>query len=168
MDEETPFGELPAVGKTPHPVHVDRFADGTTRPGFPGPALRDGRRSELVRAGIRADGADMRAVLNERTSAIVADRGGDVGEVMTQTIRRFVETTAISEHLLDNILAFGPLTGKGRQRAAVTAYLACVDRLTRLATIIGVERKPRVVSFAEQIRAAAAANEAERARQRED
>ena|SRR5579872_3023507 len=167
-DSASPSAELPASGKEPHPRYVGRNADGTTRPGYPGPALRKGLRSELVRAGVRADGADLRHHLRQRVDAIVADLGGDVGEVRREMIERFVELTAVADHLIENIIDHGVLTAKGRGRAASSSYLSVIDRLERLARTIGLERRRKHLTFAEQLRQAARENEAARERQRED
>ena len=37
----------------------------------------------------------------------------------------------------------GPITTKGRQRALYTAYLGALDRETKLAQVLGLERKAK-------------------------
>ena len=56
-----------------------------------------------------------------------------------------VELDNVATWLSDNLQRHGALTGKGRQRAALTAYLGIVDRQVRLAQLLGLERKQKPV-----------------------
>ena len=45
----------------------------------------------------------------------------------------------------------GPVTGKGKARALFSSYLQALDRETRLAQTLGLERKAKAVSLADAI-----------------
>ena len=51
----------------------------------------------------------------------------------------------VSDYLAENLIRQGPLTSKGRQRAALTAYLSVVDRTQRIATSLGLTRREKSV-----------------------
>jgi hypothetical protein len=76
----------------------------------------------------------------EQLTAIRADLGDDVSTLKAHTINQLGTVLVVLEYLGGNLLADGPLTGKGRQRAALTAYNATLDRFMRLAGLVGLER----------------------------
>jgi hypothetical protein len=76
---------------------------------------------------------------------------GDVGVVKGSLADAFVELAAVRDYLGGRLAAEGPLTGKGRTRALLTAYLSVVDRQVRLAQVLGVERRTRPVESAADI-----------------
>jgi hypothetical protein len=51
----------------------------------------------------------------------------------------------VGEYLAENLMKQGPLTSKGRQRAALTAYLSVVDRTQRIAASLGLSRREKAV-----------------------
>ena len=55
--------------------------------------------------------------------------------------------TRLGEHLV----AEGPLTAKGRTRAALSAYVSVADRLLRLAMALGLRRRPKHVALEDYI-----------------
>ena len=61
------------------------------------------------------------------------------------TVEQLGTVLVILRFLGGNLLAAGPLTGKGRQRAATTAYLQTLDRFMRLAQTVGLERVAKQV-----------------------
>jgi hypothetical protein len=65
--------------------------------------------------------------------------------VRLELVGRFLQASVIADSLGANIVAHGVTTTKGRTRAAVTTYLQVLDRLHRLATAIGLERRPKPV-----------------------
>jgi hypothetical protein len=154
-----PIGELASAGRTD-----GRDAQGRFAVGHPGPRLRSGTRSRLIRQGQWPD-RDVRDVLRERQDAILTDLGGadETSTVKRTLVSRFVEASALAEWLGDNILSNGVMTTKGRTRAAVSTYLHVLDRLVTLSKAIGVDRRPkRAASLLEALHAEAARREAER------
>ena len=126
-----PFEELP-----PSPP---RDKQGRFQLGHPGPALRHGTRSELVRAGHLTNAAQ---VLAEQRMQLYAELGG--GEALDVVVMRladqFITLSAVAEYLAQRLQHEGPITGKGRTRASLTAYQRVVDSLDRLAQRLGYER----------------------------
>ena len=76
----------------------------------------------------------------ERVAQIIKDLGDDAGHIKTSLVESFARVELIEASLADNVFALGPLTGKGRTRAAAALLLSMIDRKTRLATSIGVEQ----------------------------
>ena len=100
-----------------------------------------------MRAGL-PDMAEYAPVLREKEAALVADLGGEANLAVTkrELTTRFIEASAILTFLGGNILKFGVLTTKGRQRAAVGTYLQVLDRVTRLALTLGLNRQAKQVT----------------------
>lgn len=144
MDDDirSPFPEPPTSGRT----RRGTFASGNSS------ALRHGLYSRQVREALLPEQAEARAALAEQRRAIEDDLGGADGlsQVTRDLIGRYCELRLIADFLAHQLATVGPLTGKGRTRAATTAYLAVVDRQNRLALTLGLERKAkRVPSLAE-------------------
>jgi hypothetical protein len=143
---------LTASGESPPPSPPNRgqFLPGNTA------ALRHGGRSVRVLAGLMPEQAEARAALAERMAAIVADLGGP--EALTTLAAGMVERHArlelVDDYLFANVQRLGPLTGKGRTRAALTAWLAVVDRLQKSAMALGLERRAKPVNPLDAVRAA--------------
>lgn len=119
--------------------------------GCSGPAIKDGRRSKYVERGLLLPPGAPRPA--EREQAILADLG-DVTTLQAGLVRRYVHAELVAEWLEGNLLASGVLTSKGKQRAAVTAYLGVVDRLVRLGSTLGLERRPKALGTLDAVRAA--------------
>ena len=66
--------------------------------------------------------------------------------VHRDAIRDLLRLELVGEYLFQNLTAEGVLTGKGRTRAATLTYLQVLDRLTRLRTLVGLQRVARPVS----------------------
>jgi hypothetical protein len=130
----SPSAEVPARGR-----NRGQFVKGE-----PGPGLRHGGRSILVRLAL-VDAR--RAALGEHRAAILTDLGGyeNVGTLKADLVERYLETSLIAEWLGGNLLVDGVLTAKGKTRAAATLYLQVLDRLHRLTTLLGLERRARPV-----------------------
>jgi len=135
----TPNEESPATGRD----QLGRFA--------PGPgnrwAMKTGVRSRYVAAGLMPEQAEARAALRERVAAIVGDLGGldALSALAVGQVQRHARLELVDEFLWTNLQTRGPLTGKGRARAALTAWLAVVDRLQKSAITLGLERRARPV-----------------------
>lgn len=115
--------------------------------GRPGPRLDTAARSALVQQGALPEQAAIRAVLREQEQGIVADLGGDLATVKRGVVEAYVRLRYTEEHLFARLLRDGgPITGKGRTRASLTAWLAVLDRLERHAKLLGLERRSRDVS----------------------
>jgi hypothetical protein len=105
-------------------------------------AMTHGGRSVHVR---RALLAEARAVLADRRNSIISDLGGptELSTIRTDLVERYLETSLLAEWLGGNLLTEGAVTTKGRARAAATLYLQVVDRVHRLASSLGLDRKVR-------------------------
>jgi hypothetical protein len=136
--DSRPFQELPT---SPAP---GRNADGTFTPGNVA-ALRHGAYSRQVQAGALDAQAEARAALREREAAIVSDLGGPdtVSVLQRDAVARYVGLSLVEDYLTRAIVDRGPLTPKGRQRAALTALLQVSDRLQRIAQMLGVDRRAK-------------------------
>lgn len=95
-------------------------------------------------AGLLPEQAEARAAL---AAAIVADLGGleALTTVAAGMVERHARLELVDDYLFSNVQRLGPLTGKGRTRAALTAWLAVVDRLQKSAMVLGLERRARKI-----------------------
>lgn len=121
--------------------------------GCPGPALTHGLRSTLLQAGRLPDQAATARALVERQREIEADLGGAQGlsRVHRDAIRDLLRLQFVGDFLFNRLTQDGPLTGKGRTRAALTAYLLVVDRLVRLRQMVGLARQAKPVTLGEYL-----------------
>ena len=145
--DEPPSAESPA----PAPPNAGWFPQGRAGAGLAP------RRPERPRPGRRMpEQAEARWRSAERVAAIVADLGG--AEALTALAAGMVERHArlemVDDYLFNNVQRLGPLTGKGRTRAALTAWLAVVDRLQKSAMALGLERKAKPVNPLDAVRRA--------------
>ena len=140
-----PFGETPSSGRNPDGT----FASGNTAP------LTHGGRSRRVRAAQLPQQAEIRELLADKRAAILADLGGDakVSRLQRDLVERYLELDIVATWLGGNLVAEGPLTAKGRTRAALSAYESVADRLLRLATALGLDRHPKKVALADHLSA---------------
>jgi hypothetical protein len=137
-DTEPPSEERLDVGRD----ESGRFRRGNTA------ALTHGLRSRQVQHGLLLPpGAALPA---ERAAAVLTDLG-DVSTITSGLVRRYVHLELLAEWLEGNLLAQGALTTKGHRRAAVDAYLGVVDRLARLGSTLGLERRTKPVQSASAI-----------------
>ncbi len=141
-----PFGELAASGPDVAACfrearNTGRFTVGNTL------SLKHGARSARVKAALLPEQAEALAALAEKRIGIENDRGGVEGMavIARDMVTRYIELDNVATWLSDNLQRHGALTGKGRQRAALTAYLGIVDRQVRLAQLLGLERKQKPV-----------------------
>jgi hypothetical protein len=145
VDETEPTtGDVqPGVQPVAQFLSSGRDARGRFAPGHR-VSLRDG--SQSARSAYELAPAIAEQIA-EKERGIVADLGGgdNIATVRRELITRFLQASVIADDLGANIVAHGVLTTKGRTRAAVTTYLQVLDRLHRLATAIGLERRPKPV-----------------------
>jgi hypothetical protein len=106
------------------------------------------RRHGLYSQQLQEDAAPWRA---EQMAAIRADLGEDVSTLKAHTVEQLGTVLVILRFLGGNLMAEGPLTGKGKSRAATTTYLQTVDRYMRLASMLGLERKAKPVASLEDV-----------------
>jgi hypothetical protein len=103
-----------------------------------------------VRSGaFDADGALLGTARAELRSEL-----GDVGAVKGSLADAFVELGAVRDYLGSRLAKEGPLTAKGRTRALLTAYLSVVDRQTKLAQLLGLERQVKSIHPLDAVRLA--------------
>jgi hypothetical protein len=138
----SPSAELPASGRPDGRDDRGRFAPGWPLLPDARGSLKTGSRSVYAKAGALPEQADIVALMAEKHAAYVADLGGRsaLSQIKLDLVGRYQETDLLASTLAENIKRGGVVTGKGRTRAAVTAYLAVVDRQTRLAQLLGLER----------------------------
>ena len=124
-----------------------RFTAGNTA------ALRHGRRSTVVRRRIEEES---RAELAERRQAILADLGGadELSIIATDVVERYLVAAALLQWMEDRLISDGVVTGKGKRRAIHRAYLAQLDRVVRLGSMLGLERRSRPVDPLEAVQRA--------------
>lgn len=67
-------------------------------------------------------------------------------EALRMTARNLASLDVLAETFWTWIESRGPVTSKGRTRSAVNTLLSIIDRQTKLAATIGLERKARDVS----------------------
>ena len=101
-------------------------------------ALKHGRHSRRL----QEDAAPWRAA---QVASIKEDLGQDVSTLKAHAIEQTGHVLVVLRFLGENLAAAGPLTGKGRTRAATTAYLQTLDRFMRLAQLLGLERVAKQV-----------------------
>ena len=133
-----------------------RINPGWFRQGEPGPGLRHGGRSARVAAGLMPEQAEARAALEERQASIAASLGGPetLSPLALGHIDRHTRLEMVETYLFENVQRHGPLTGKGRTRAALSAWLQVVDRLQKSAMALGLERRQKPLNPLDAVRAA--------------
>ena len=102
-------------------------------------ALKHGMYSQQL----QDDAATWRA---DQVARIRADLGDDVSTLKGHAIDQVGTVLVVLRFLSENLMAIGPLTGKGRQRAALTAYMQTLDRYMRLTQQLGLDRTSKPVT----------------------
>jgi hypothetical protein len=105
-----------------------------------------------VRSGAAIGQEDVIAARRQELRSELAD----VGVVKGELADAFTELSAIRAYLGTRLAAEGPMTGKGRTRALLSAYLAVVSQQTRLAAILGLDRAPKYLNPLDGVEAALA------------
>ena len=143
-----------APEKPPHPVHADRFADGTLRPGFPGPALKSGVFSAAVKRGDVP--TDLRQSIDEFRVGLISDRGGasELSTVEAGYIARLCDVEVCCRLLQNDLVTRGVFTVKGRVRSTYDRFLTTIGTWDKLAQRVGADRRakqvPSLQDFLEQ------------------
>jgi hypothetical protein len=108
-------------------------------------SLRKGNRSARVARGAMPEQAEALAALAEHRQYVENDLGGaaQLSRLQRDLVSRYLECVLVANYLGDNLQRLGPLTGKGRTRAAMTAYLQALDRQVRIAQLLGLARVAR-------------------------
>ena len=134
-----PSAELSASGRNPDGT----FARSNVA------ALKHGGRSAQVRAAQLPEQAGLQPVLARKREAIISDLGGDttLSQLQQDLVERYLELDTVASWLGGNLMADGPLTAKGRSRAALSTYLTVVDRLHRVSAALGLTRRKKQVSL---------------------
>jgi hypothetical protein len=151
----------PPSPESPSSPTVDRSSDRDGRGRFVSgnsAALRHGARSERVAEGLLPEQAEARAAIAERVAAIVASLGGEsaLSPLALEMVERHVRLGLVESYLFENLRRLGPLTGKGRTRAALNAWYQVVDRQQKSAMALGLERRQKPVDPIDAVRAAVA------------
>lgn len=112
-----------------------------------------------------------RDALRQIRDDVVADAGftvEDAPRALLLAAEGIAQQTLIRDSAFDRVTeAGGPLTTNDRTRRAHKAWESATDRLDRSLRLVGLKRVAREISFADRIRAAAAANQRERERDAE-
>lgn len=139
--------------KQPHPVHPDRWADGTMRPGNQA-ARKHGAYSVAVQRGQVPD--DLRVDVDVMQEQIVADLGGveNLSAIQVGYVRKLRDVEVVERMLISHIATNGLFTPRGRVRAVYTRWLEAVGTWDRLAQRIGMDRRARLVDPFEAVKAA--------------
>ena len=134
-----PSGEPPASGRN----RDGTFAVANTF------SLTHGGRSAQIRAAQLPEQAGLRAELAAKRASLLTDLGGEdtLSQLQIDLVARYLELDVVATWLGGNLLAEGPLTAKGRSRAALSAYLTVLDRVQRVSSALGLARRPRAVSL---------------------
>jgi hypothetical protein len=125
---------------------ADRDGSGRFVPGNSA-RLVHGLRSQRALNG-ELGGPELKAEANARLRELTADQG-DAGFLRRDLVKRTTQLTIIADTLADELVRNGIITPKGSQRAALTAYLSVIDRLTRLSATLGLERRTKQVPTVE-------------------
>ena len=81
----------------------------------------------------------------EKVQAIEADLGADLSTLKASAVREAARLALIVDSLGHDLLTKGVITPKGKTRAALSAYVMTLDRLTKLQTLLGLERRTKTV-----------------------
>lgn len=143
----------------PDAASVAEPAPGPPQPATLGPAGKSGGQpgnANAMKSGARSARPEAVAALNARVDEILNDLGGPdaLSALARGQAERHARLEMVDEYLWSNLQQHGPLTGKGRTRAALTAWLAVVDRLQKSATALGLERRTKPINPIDAIRAA--------------
>jgi hypothetical protein len=123
-----------ATAKTPHPIHESRWADGTTRPGFPSPRTTHGVDSYKAN-GPTALPNDLRQDVGKFRSQAIADVGGTDGLTAVELgiVRRLVELETVAQLFASDIATRGLFRQDGSVRATHGRWLRTIAAWYRYA-----------------------------------
>ena len=98
---------------------------------------------------------EVAAAKRELTERVLADLGADDGaaaETLVGVADGYAEARILRHAMFLRLVELGgPVTTKGKARALFSSYLRALDRETRLAQALGLERKAKAVTLADAI-----------------
>jgi len=116
-------------------------------------AIKHGQFSRRAQDAELPGQEQLRAAIAERRIEWIADLGDELSFGERDLVNRGLRLHVILDTLEANMERNGVLTSKGHKRAAVTLYLAVLDRLTRLYQQLGLERRTkRIDTIADIVR----------------
>ena len=99
--------------------------------------------------------SEVAAAKRELTDRVLADLGADAGaaaETLVGVADGYAEARILRHAMFLRLVELGgPVTTKGKARALFSSYLSALDRETRLAQVLGLERKAKAVTLADAI-----------------
>jgi hypothetical protein len=115
--------------------------------------LVNGLRSERMQLAMLPGQETVARVMAAKRQAVYVDLGGGpdgehLTEVLKTEIDRWCKLCVLEATLWDNLEKCGALTGRGKRRAALNAYLAVNDRIGFAAQRIGIQRHTKRVDLA--------------------
>ena len=98
---------------------------------------------------------EVAAAKRELAERVLTDLGADDGaaaETLLGVADGYAETRILRHALFLRLVELGgPVTTKGKARALFSSYLSALDRETRLAQVLGLERKAKAITLADAI-----------------
>ena len=112
-------------------------------------SLKTGAFSKQVARGL---GPSERADIDTRREQILADLGGreSLSQLSVDTAEKAVTVHALLTHVGAKLVHDGLFGERGRARPALGAYCQLLDRWVRLATLLGLNRRQKVVQSLDQ------------------
>ena len=99
--------------------------------------------------------SEVAAAKRELTARVLADLGADDGaaaETLVGVADGYAEARILRHAMFLRLVELGgPVTTKGKARALFSSYLSALDRETRLAQVLGLERKAKAITLADAI-----------------
>ena len=102
---------------------------------MPGPRLKTGKRALTL-----LDVPALAEAHAEKVRAIEADLGTELSTLQQAAVREAARLALIVDSLGDDLLRNGVLTAKGKNRAALSAYVIALDRFHKLMSTVGIEQ----------------------------
>jgi hypothetical protein len=106
--------------------------------GAPGPRLKTGTRALTL-----LDVPALAAAHAEKAAAIAADLGVELSTLQQAAVREAARLALIVDSLGDDLLRHGVVTAKGKNRAALSAYVLVLREFDKLMSRLGIERRSR-------------------------
>ena len=148
--DDAPFAELPNDGPDAFTRAREAVAAIRGRGRGPDGRVLPGNTAAMTHGLASAqllDHPDIKAWHAEQMAAITADLGGDaeMSALVQAHVREAARVEVILAALGEDLMTRGPLTAKGKMRAASTLYLQVLDRFMRLSAALGLERRQKPV-----------------------
>lgn len=131
--------------KRAHPVDPGRWADGTLRQGFSGPALKSG----VYSAGVKRHEVptDLRQSIDAFRAGLISDQGGasELSTIQAGYLTRLCDVEVCCRLIQNDLVTRGLFTAKHRVRSTFDKFLLTIGTWDRLAQRIGMDRRARQV-----------------------